>query len=63
MLADEADLVLRPWLAALERGAPFLTWAHCADVEDHRQIPGLDVHGYDAVVSPDGQLREGTPGT
>jgi diaminohydroxyphosphoribosylaminopyrimidine deaminase / 5-amino-6-(5-phosphoribosylamino)uracil reductase len=60
--ADEAELVLRPWLTATGRGIPFVTWAYCVDGEDHRQVPGLDVHGYDAVVGPDGQLREGTPG-
>ncbi|MGR6919395.1 hypothetical protein ACU635_34595 [[Actinomadura] parvosata] len=30
--------------------------------ENHRQVLTLDVRGYGAVVGPDGQLREGTPG-
>lgn len=62
VLADEAELVLRPWLTALGRGTPFVTWAYSAGAEDHSQVPALDAHGYDAVVGPDGQLREGTPG-
>ncbi|WP_219516186.1 bifunctional diaminohydroxyphosphoribosylaminopyrimidine deaminase/5-amino-6-(5-phosphoribosylamino)uracil reductase RibD [Nonomuraea ceibae] len=62
VLADEAELVLRPWLTALQRGAPFVTWAYCADTEDRPQVPGLDVRGYDAVFGWDGELREGTPG-
>ncbi|WP_346101335.1 bifunctional diaminohydroxyphosphoribosylaminopyrimidine deaminase/5-amino-6-(5-phosphoribosylamino)uracil reductase RibD [Nonomuraea maheshkhaliensis] len=60
VLAGEAELVLRPWLTALERGAPFVTWTY--DAGDHRQLAGFDVHGYDAVVGPDGRLREGAPG-
>ncbi|MGR6924625.1 bifunctional diaminohydroxyphosphoribosylaminopyrimidine deaminase/5-amino-6-(5-phosphoribosylamino)uracil reductase RibD [[Actinomadura] parvosata] len=62
VLGDEAELVLRPWLTALGRGTPFVTWAYRADSEDDRRVPALDVRGYDAVVGPDGQLREGTPG-
>ncbi|WP_343955075.1 bifunctional diaminohydroxyphosphoribosylaminopyrimidine deaminase/5-amino-6-(5-phosphoribosylamino)uracil reductase RibD [Nonomuraea longicatena] len=62
VLADEAELVLGPWLTAVGRGTPFVTWAYCADAEDHRQVPGVDVHGYDAVVGSDGHLREGVPG-
>ncbi|MEV4079134.1 bifunctional diaminohydroxyphosphoribosylaminopyrimidine deaminase/5-amino-6-(5-phosphoribosylamino)uracil reductase RibD [Nonomuraea fuscirosea] len=64
VLADEAELVLRPWLTALERGAPFVTWTYDGDADagDHRQLARLDVQGHDAVVGPDGRLREGAPG-
>ncbi|MEV0379835.1 bifunctional diaminohydroxyphosphoribosylaminopyrimidine deaminase/5-amino-6-(5-phosphoribosylamino)uracil reductase RibD [Nonomuraea sp. NPDC050643] len=62
VLADEGEVVLRPWLTALQRGTPFVTWAYCTDADDDRQVPGLDVYGYDVVVEPDGQLREGAPG-
>ncbi|WP_344480615.1 bifunctional diaminohydroxyphosphoribosylaminopyrimidine deaminase/5-amino-6-(5-phosphoribosylamino)uracil reductase RibD [Nonomuraea monospora] len=58
VLADEAELVLGPWLTALQRGMPFVTWAY----GDDREVPGLDSRGYDAVLGPDGQLREGAPG-
>ncbi|WP_446686052.1 bifunctional diaminohydroxyphosphoribosylaminopyrimidine deaminase/5-amino-6-(5-phosphoribosylamino)uracil reductase RibD [Nonomuraea salmonea] len=62
VLEDEAELVLHSWLTALTRGMPFVTWAYSAGTEDDRKEPSLDVRCYDAVLGPDGQLREGALG-
>ncbi|GAA3168745.1 hypothetical protein GCM10020001_113520 [Nonomuraea salmonea] len=54
--------MLHSWLTALTRGMPFVTWAYSAGTEDDRKEPSLDVRCYDAVLGPDGQLREGALG-
>lgn len=62
VLQDEAERVLRPWLTALRRGTPYVTWAYSADTEDGREESPVEVRCYDAVLGEDGRLREGVPG-
>ncbi|MYQ44377.1 bifunctional diaminohydroxyphosphoribosylaminopyrimidine deaminase/5-amino-6-(5-phosphoribosylamino)uracil reductase RibD [Streptomyces sp. SID4985] len=66
VLADEALLVLGPWLASLTRGRPFVTWV-CQAGEGERQAPVSDEvrrlrQSYDVVVRAGGEVEEGNPG-
>jgi diaminohydroxyphosphoribosylaminopyrimidine deaminase/5-amino-6-(5-phosphoribosylamino)uracil reductase len=66
VLADEARLVLGPWLAAQERGRPHLSWAYRLDDHGLSPVGGPALDGlrrsYDAVIGPDGRVGEGVPG-
>ncbi|MEV5302935.1 bifunctional diaminohydroxyphosphoribosylaminopyrimidine deaminase/5-amino-6-(5-phosphoribosylamino)uracil reductase RibD [Amycolatopsis methanolica] len=67
VLADEAELVLGPWLRALRTGRPFVTWASLAEVDGGRSsLPDpllAEVRAsVDAVLAEDGQVFEGVRG-
>ncbi|UQS26072.1 bifunctional diaminohydroxyphosphoribosylaminopyrimidine deaminase/5-amino-6-(5-phosphoribosylamino)uracil reductase RibD [Amycolatopsis thermalba] len=67
LLADEAELVLGPWLRALRTARPFVTWASLAEVEGGRSSlsdPFLDEMrvSVDAVLTEDGRVFEGVLG-
>ncbi|WP_219414367.1 bifunctional diaminohydroxyphosphoribosylaminopyrimidine deaminase/5-amino-6-(5-phosphoribosylamino)uracil reductase RibD [Pseudonocardia nigra] len=68
VLADEALVVLGPWLQALKSGRPFVVWAYEARADGPRALPaevlahaGLRF-GVDAVLRADGRIEEGRPG-
>ncbi|MGV9424674.1 bifunctional diaminohydroxyphosphoribosylaminopyrimidine deaminase/5-amino-6-(5-phosphoribosylamino)uracil reductase RibD [Streptomyces sp. NPDC003656] len=66
VLADEALLVLGPWLASLTRGRPFVTWVYGAG-EGERRSPVSDEvrrlrQSYDVVIRASGEVEEGNPG-
>jgi diaminohydroxyphosphoribosylaminopyrimidine deaminase / 5-amino-6-(5-phosphoribosylamino)uracil reductase len=72
VLADEARLVLGPWLHAIETGRPYVTWAHVLDEDDPAGPLGhssVSIAGHaqqlrrraDAVICDDGQVEEGVP--
>lgn len=68
ILADEARLVIEPWLDALESGRPFTTWAY--EVTDRgisSLAPGATLSDlrpqFDAVLDLAGGLQEGVPGS
>lgn len=68
VLADEARLVLGPWLTALRAQRPYVHWFYARDEEGPREVEMLPEfavlrNAIDAVLWPDGQLEEGTPGT
>lgn len=69
VLKDEAMVVLGPWLAALDRQRPVITWAYVADAGGISGVPGeleearllrLDS---DAVFHADGSVSEAVPGS
>ncbi|GAA2471507.1 hypothetical protein [Winogradskya humida] len=64
VLAEEARLVLGPWLVATERGRPWVTWHY--GLADREASPAASVddlrRAADVVVSPDGAVEEGVPG-
>ncbi|WP_405140319.1 bifunctional diaminohydroxyphosphoribosylaminopyrimidine deaminase/5-amino-6-(5-phosphoribosylamino)uracil reductase RibD [Sphaerisporangium sp. NBC_01403] len=68
VLADEAELVLGPWLSALRTGRPTITWSYIADVSGPAsaldRMPGVMElrKGVDAVLHADGRLEEGVLG-
>lgn len=70
VLADEARLVLGPWLDALESGRPRVTWAYVLGHEESAKLPGdlppavadharLLRSRMDAVIPEDGHVEEG----
>ena len=65
LLADEARLVLAPWLRALELRRPLVTWL--TELRDEGFLPAPadlleDVRrGHDAVLLPGGRVVEGIP--
>lgn len=68
LLADEALVVLGPWLAALDSGRPSVIWACETTSGSVRQVSD-DVFaeagfGYqvDAILHSDGHVEEGVPG-
>jgi diaminohydroxyphosphoribosylaminopyrimidine deaminase/5-amino-6-(5-phosphoribosylamino)uracil reductase len=68
VLADEALVVLGPWLQALKSGRPFVVWAYEAGADGPCALPaevlahaGLRF-GVDAVLRADGRVEEGRPG-
>lgn len=68
MLADEARVVLGPWLAALERQRPVITWPYLIGPEGIAAVPGimpdmrlLEINA-DAVLRADGTAAEAVPG-
>ncbi|GAB3474151.1 bifunctional diaminohydroxyphosphoribosylaminopyrimidine deaminase/5-amino-6-(5-phosphoribosylamino)uracil reductase RibD [Amycolatopsis cihanbeyliensis] len=68
VLADEALVVLRPWLTALKTGRPSVTWA--CDITDGYPRPMPDEvlaqgglrYQVDAVLYGDGRVEEGLAG-
>ncbi|MGW5349457.1 bifunctional diaminohydroxyphosphoribosylaminopyrimidine deaminase/5-amino-6-(5-phosphoribosylamino)uracil reductase RibD [Streptomyces sp. NPDC004031] len=66
VLADEALVVLGPWLSATTGGRPFVTWVHGAAAVDSVAVDAevAALRGaYDLVVTPDGTIEEGRPGS
>jgi diaminohydroxyphosphoribosylaminopyrimidine deaminase/5-amino-6-(5-phosphoribosylamino)uracil reductase len=69
VLAAEALLVLGPWLAALHRARPQVTWAYHLGPKGVRAVPDDLVAesalrcGFDAVLRDDRSVEEGIPGT
>lgn len=67
VLADEALLVLGPWLAALETARPFVTWpyvVHATGVVESAVSFSEGVHllaTTDAVLHEDGRVTEAVP--
>jgi diaminohydroxyphosphoribosylaminopyrimidine deaminase / 5-amino-6-(5-phosphoribosylamino)uracil reductase len=66
VLADEALVVLRPWLEALKSARPWVRWVYEHGPDGPRTCPAelltpLRV-GVDAVLSADGRAEEGVPG-
>jgi diaminohydroxyphosphoribosylaminopyrimidine deaminase/5-amino-6-(5-phosphoribosylamino)uracil reductase len=72
VLADEARLVLGPWLDALETCRPYVTWACVLDsgpwpeTAEAAEAPAGSVlsrlhAGNDAVLFQDGHVEEGVP--
>ncbi|MFJ8815176.1 bifunctional diaminohydroxyphosphoribosylaminopyrimidine deaminase/5-amino-6-(5-phosphoribosylamino)uracil reductase RibD [Amycolatopsis thermoflava] len=66
VLADEARLVLGPWLHALQHQRPFVTWASVAHIDGIRAP--LPAHlladqraAVDAVLTPELKIEEGVP--
>jgi diaminohydroxyphosphoribosylaminopyrimidine deaminase / 5-amino-6-(5-phosphoribosylamino)uracil reductase len=64
VLADEARLVLGPWLAALETHRPYMRWAHV--LGGGEPIEAFDVgrrlrKSSDVVLFEDGRVEEGVP--
>jgi diaminohydroxyphosphoribosylaminopyrimidine deaminase / 5-amino-6-(5-phosphoribosylamino)uracil reductase len=65
VLAEEATLVLGPWLASLRRGRPYVVWTYgLAAGGDYRPGPADDdvMAGVDAVLGEDGRVVEAVPG-
>jgi diaminohydroxyphosphoribosylaminopyrimidine deaminase/5-amino-6-(5-phosphoribosylamino)uracil reductase len=69
VLAAEARVVLGPWLDSLERQRPATTWAYVigpagidAASEAMDDVRALTL-GCDAVLHPDGSVREAQPGS
>lgn len=64
-LADEARLVIGPWLTALQTKRPDVHWAFVIDEHNANDQPA-DVDNLraqaDAVLTHDGHLEEGVPG-
>jgi diaminohydroxyphosphoribosylaminopyrimidine deaminase / 5-amino-6-(5-phosphoribosylamino)uracil reductase len=66
VLADEARLVLGPWLDALETRRPYVTWVYVLDHQAVANLFAIDAvralrRGSDAVLSEDGLVEEGVP--
>jgi diaminohydroxyphosphoribosylaminopyrimidine deaminase/5-amino-6-(5-phosphoribosylamino)uracil reductase len=66
VLADEAQQVLEPWLAATLRQHPFVTWAYRAS-SGRADVLGATIvsdlrQQVDVVLHPDGHTDEGIPG-
>jgi diaminohydroxyphosphoribosylaminopyrimidine deaminase/5-amino-6-(5-phosphoribosylamino)uracil reductase len=64
VLADEARLVLDPWLIATTRQRPFVTWYRVAggSVKQVEAAAVAELRGAaDVVIFPDGQVEEGIP--
>lgn len=67
LLAEEALVVLGPWLAALMTGRPRVIWACDTTSGDPQPVPTEVVEHavlrcqVDAVLHPDGQVEEGIP--
>jgi diaminohydroxyphosphoribosylaminopyrimidine deaminase / 5-amino-6-(5-phosphoribosylamino)uracil reductase len=66
VLADEAQAVLAPWLAATVRKRPWVVWAPSplSSTGDTADLPAVrDLRKQaDVVVCPDGRVLEGIPG-
>lgn len=69
LLADQARVVLGPWLMALESTRPRVTWACEITNNPPQQVPDNVVaeaslrYRVDAIVRTGGQVEEGIPGT
>lgn len=69
VLADEARVVLGPWLAALTRGRPVVTWPYVisdqgiAPLPDEAQDAKALRLNTDAVLHQDGGVTEAVPGS
>jgi len=69
VLADEARVVLGPWLTALETRRPCVTWPYLLDAVGIKAMPdGLDEIrmlrlNADAVFHADGSVTEAVPGS
>jgi len=66
VLADEARVVLEPWLTATMRRRPFVTWAYdasngAAGTPDVTSVADLRQEN-DVLIFPDGGVEEGVPG-
>jgi diaminohydroxyphosphoribosylaminopyrimidine deaminase/5-amino-6-(5-phosphoribosylamino)uracil reductase len=69
VLADEARVVLGPWLTALDSGRPRVVWV--SEITTDGAVPVRDDvfeeaglrYQVDAIVHADGQVEEGVPGT
>lgn len=65
ILADEARLVLGPWLSALRKARPSVVWAYAIDADGilravgERQLP----HNVDVVLHEDGTVTERVAGS
>ncbi|WP_434975321.1 bifunctional diaminohydroxyphosphoribosylaminopyrimidine deaminase/5-amino-6-(5-phosphoribosylamino)uracil reductase RibD [Streptomyces bauhiniae] len=63
VLAEEALLVLGPWLASLNLERPFITWIQGPDSEALSAEVGLLRQSHDLVVWAGGLVEEGRPGS
>lgn len=63
VLAEEALLVLGPWLASLALGRPFITWLQGPVSEALSGEVGLLRQSHDLVVWAGGMIEEGRPGS
>ncbi|MFH9426751.1 bifunctional diaminohydroxyphosphoribosylaminopyrimidine deaminase/5-amino-6-(5-phosphoribosylamino)uracil reductase RibD [Streptomyces sp. NPDC017615] len=65
VLADEALLVLGPWLASLAHERPFITWVHEVGQESAALSAEVDLlrQSHDLVVRAGGLVEEGRPGS
>lgn len=63
VLAEEALLVLGPWLESLNRERPFITWVQGPDSEALSAEVGLLRQSHDLVVRAGGLVEEGRPGS
>jgi diaminohydroxyphosphoribosylaminopyrimidine deaminase / 5-amino-6-(5-phosphoribosylamino)uracil reductase len=69
VLADEASVILGPWLTALERQRPVITWPYVVSAGGIEAAPGEvdDVRllrlNADAVLHADGSVTEAVPGS
>ncbi|MFJ4005384.1 bifunctional diaminohydroxyphosphoribosylaminopyrimidine deaminase/5-amino-6-(5-phosphoribosylamino)uracil reductase RibD [Streptomyces sp. NPDC090023] len=63
VLAEEALLVLGPWLASLTLERPFITWLQGPDSEALSNEVELLRQSYDLVVWAGGLVEEGRPGS
>jgi diaminohydroxyphosphoribosylaminopyrimidine deaminase / 5-amino-6-(5-phosphoribosylamino)uracil reductase len=69
VLADEAEIVLRDWLAGLRNRRPTITWPYLITGEGLGRLPADSSEARrlrlnaDAVLGPDGTVREAIPGS
>ncbi|HET9969794.1 MAG TPA: bifunctional diaminohydroxyphosphoribosylaminopyrimidine deaminase/5-amino-6-(5-phosphoribosylamino)uracil reductase RibD [Streptosporangiaceae bacterium] len=69
VLAGEAEIVLGDWLAGLRTGRPVITWPYLVTSEGLRQLPPETSEAWqlrlnaDAVLGPDGTVREAIRGS
>jgi diaminohydroxyphosphoribosylaminopyrimidine deaminase / 5-amino-6-(5-phosphoribosylamino)uracil reductase len=69
VLAEEARVVLGPWLTALQTGRPVITWPYLITVDGIEALPehtaeaGLLRRNADAILRADGTITEAVPGT
>lgn len=63
VLAEEALLVLGPWLASLTLERPFITWLQGPDSEALAAEVDLLRQSHDLVVGAGGLVEEGRPGS
>jgi diaminohydroxyphosphoribosylaminopyrimidine deaminase/5-amino-6-(5-phosphoribosylamino)uracil reductase len=67
VLADEARVLLGPWLTALETRRPVITWAYVIDGHSITPLPAGSAEAYqlrlnaDAVLQTDGAVSEAVP--
>ncbi|HYZ56818.1 MAG TPA: bifunctional diaminohydroxyphosphoribosylaminopyrimidine deaminase/5-amino-6-(5-phosphoribosylamino)uracil reductase RibD [Streptosporangiaceae bacterium] len=69
VLANEARVVLGPWLSALQTQRPLITWPYLITADGIEALPegtaeaGLLRRNADAVLRADGTVTEAVPGT